>query len=88
MEAAETKSTDLRALVQDSYGKPLASSASASLWRCPRCAARTRALLLVSAAEFRCLGRCGWRGGVDEWMQMTRESGAVQAHAARMTGSE
>ena len=61
--------TDLRVLVQERLGKPLAASANASLWRCPVCPPASHSLLMVSADQFRCLGRCPGDGGVSEWIR-------------------
>lgn len=65
-----TPNIDLREVAAQTWGHPLASSALASLWRCPCCAAKTRSLMLVSASQFRCLGRCHTLGGLTELEQL------------------
>lgn len=60
--------SDLRELVEQHLGNPLASSANASLWRCPACPPEAHSLLMVSCHEFRCLGRYPCDGGASEWM--------------------
>jgi hypothetical protein len=65
---------DLRELVEQYIGKPLASSANASLWRCPVCPPEAHSLLMVSADQFRCLGRYVCDGGASEWIQDIGES--------------
>ncbi|HMN13527.1 MAG: hypothetical protein IAE80_09570 [Anaerolinea sp.] len=76
MEYAETLSIDLRELVEQRLGKPLAASAHAGLWRCPVCPPEAHSLLLVSADQFRCLGRYPCDGGVSQWMQSINVSTA------------
>ena len=70
--------TDLRELVEQHIGKPLASSVNASLWRCPACPPEAHSLLMVSADQFRCLGRYACDGGASEWMRDIAEPTAVQ----------
>lgn len=69
MKYAETLSTDLRELVEQHLGKPLAASAHAGLWRCPACPPERHALLMVSADEYRCLSGYPCNGGATEWMR-------------------
>jgi len=59
---------DLRDLVEDYLGKPLAASTHASLWRCPACPPKRHALLMVSADEYKCLSGRPCDGGAEEWM--------------------
>lgn len=59
---------DLRELVQQHLGKPLAASTHAGLWRCPACPPERHALLMVSADEYRCLSGYPCDGGATEWM--------------------
>lgn len=59
---------DLRDLVEDYLGKPLAASTHASLWRCPACPPERHALLMVSADEYKCLSGYPCDGGAGEWM--------------------
>lgn len=61
-------STDLRALVEQHLGKPLAASAHAALWRCPACPPERHGLLMVSADEYKCLSGYPCDGGASEWM--------------------
>ena len=68
--------TDLRELVEQHLGKPLASSANASLWRCPTCPPKSHSLLMVSVDQFRCLGRYPCDGGASEWMRSRDETPA------------
>lgn len=61
-----TGNADLRLIAAQSWGKPLASSLLASLWRCPSCERKKRSILLVAADQFRCLGQCRIAGGLLE----------------------
>ena len=60
---------DLRDLVEDHLGKPLATSAHAGLWRCPACSPQRHGLLMVSTDEYRCLSGYPCDGGASEWMR-------------------
>lgn len=60
---------DLRKLVEQKFGKPLAFSACAALWRCPVCAPERHALLMVSTDQYRCLSGYPCDGGASEWMR-------------------
>lgn len=60
---------DLREMVEKHLGKPLAASTNAALWRCPVCPPERHSLLLVSANQHKCLGRCVCDGGASEWMR-------------------
>lgn len=62
--------TDLRSIASQSWGHPLASSHRASLWWCPCCECKSSSLIVVTADQFRCLGRCGVRGGLVEMKQL------------------
>jgi hypothetical protein len=59
---------DLRDMVEEHLGKPLAASTHAALWRCPACPPERHALLMVSADEYKCLSGYPCDGGADEWM--------------------
>jgi hypothetical protein len=61
--------TDLRDLLEEYLGKPLAASTHAALWRCPACPPERHALLMVSADEYKCLSGSPCDGGADEWMR-------------------
>jgi len=65
----EMTTTDLRELVEQHLGKPLAASAHAGLWRCPVCPPKRHALLMVSANEYKCLSGYPCDGGASEWMR-------------------
>lgn len=58
--------SDLRTIAAHAWGQPLAASHQASLWRCPSCERKAHSLLVVTADQFRCLGRCGVCGGLPE----------------------
>lgn len=73
MKHAETLSTDLRELVEQRLGKPLAASTHAGLWRCPACPLERHALLMVSVDEYRCLSGYPCDGGATEWMRSSNE---------------
>ena len=81
MKSGDSSVTDLRKVIERRLGKPLAASAKAALWRCPVCRKSSHSLLMVSADQYRCLGRCQCDGGVSEWMQnlKTPTSDAVAA---------
>lgn len=74
MKYAERLTTDLRELVEQHLGKPLAVSTNAGLWRCPACPPERHALLMVSADKHHCLGRYACDGGASEWMHDTDKS--------------
>jgi hypothetical protein len=59
---------DLRVLVEQHLGKPLAVSTKAALWRCPVCPRAVHSLLMISCHEHRCLGCLPCDGGAIEWM--------------------
>ncbi|MDX2159909.1 MAG: hypothetical protein SF162_01155 [bacterium] len=59
---------DLRDVVEEHLGKPLAASTHAALWRCPACPPERHALIMVSAHECKCLSGYPCDGGADEWM--------------------
>lgn len=61
--------TDLRDLLEEYLGKPLAASTHAALWRCPACPPERHALLMVSADEYKCLSGYPCDGSADEWMR-------------------
>ncbi len=76
-EPDESFMPDLREIVEAHLGKPLAASVQASLWRCPVCAPDTHSLLMVSADEYRCLGRFVCDGGMSERMNTRLADDAV-----------
>lgn len=76
MPSIKQTTTDLRELAEAQLGRPLASSAKASLWRCPVCPPETYALLMVSANQFCCLGRYPCDGGASAWMRMIANPGS------------
>lgn len=51
-----------------SLGRPLAASATAALWRCPKCGAQTHALLVVTADAYRCLSGYACSAGAEDWL--------------------
>lgn len=69
MKSVDSSVTDLRKVIERRLGKPLAASANVALWRCPVCPKSSHSLLMASADEYSCLGRCQRDGGVREWMQ-------------------
>jgi len=73
MDYPELTMIDLRDLVEDHLGKPLATSAHAGLWRCPACSPQRHGLLMVSTDEYRCLSGYPCDGGASEWMQSLEE---------------
>ncbi len=74
MKHSEPLTRDLRKLVEQHLGKPLAASAYAGLWRCPVCPPERQALLMVSANEHRCLSGYSCDGGATEWIHDTTQS--------------
>jgi len=72
---------DLRDLVEDHLGKPLATSAHAGLWRCPVCAPERHALLMVSADEYRCLSGYPCDGGASGWLNNAKSVEGIFAGA-------
>lgn len=85
MKHTEYLTTDLRELVEQRLGKPLAASTHAGLWRCPICPPERHALLMVSADEYKCLSGYPCDGGADEWLhsqeQLTGEQYLFRAPA-------
>ncbi len=61
-----TGNADLRQIAAETWGRPLASSSLASLWRCPCCDRNTHSIMMVAAEQFRCLGQCRIRGALLE----------------------
>ncbi|MBK9750076.1 MAG: hypothetical protein IPO91_25335 [Chloroflexi bacterium] len=61
-----TGNADLRQLAVETWGRPLASSSLAALWRCPCCQRNTHSIMMVAADQFRCLGQCRIAGGLLE----------------------
>lgn len=68
MSRDECLTDDLREVAEKHLGKPLAISQQAGLWRCPVCPPESYALLIVSAAGYRCLRIHPCDGGVARWM--------------------
>lgn len=68
MTCSDRITSDLRELVEQQLGKPLAASTHAALWRCPVCPPERHALLMVSADEYKCLSGYPCDGGAHEWM--------------------
>lgn len=52
----------------ESLGRPVAASATAALWRCPKCGAQTHALLVVTADAYRCLSGYACSAGAEDWL--------------------
>ena len=68
MNRDECLTDDLREVAEKHLGKPLVVSQQAGLWRCPACPPESYALLMVSAAGYRCLRNHPCDGGMTQWM--------------------
>ena len=68
MSRDECLTDNLRETAAKHLGKPLAVSQQAGLWRCPVCPPESYALLMVSAAGYRCLRSHPCDGGMTQWM--------------------
>lgn len=68
---------DLRIVAAQHWGRPLASSHCASLWRCPCCERKTHSIMLVSSDRFQCLGRCRTAGGPGDFDKLLAVPGEL-----------